>query len=190
MKGTWASPPVLTRTREEEQGECGAQNAARGSQDVSSKVVYTVQHRVGRVLAFSPVVGIGTPPPFSRRRVYPPTLRSGGEGTLACGRGVGGVPIPTRGHPPRCSKYISTLCCTVYYSRLRCATLCIETQKKKVEVPVSIIIPVYSYNRCWQTNLSLQMLERRLLTKFIPSSFWYFVIKELNMRPESIVNRG
>ncbi len=37
------------------------------------------------MLSVSPVVGIGTPPPpFSRRRVCPPTLWSGGgEGTLS-----------------------------------------------------------------------------------------------------------
>ncbi len=40
-------------------------------------------HIVGRVLCFSPFVGIGTP---------------GGRGTLAGERGVGRVPIPTRGH--------------------------------------------------------------------------------------------
>jgi hypothetical protein len=45
-----------------------------------------------------------------RWRVCPPTLWSGREGTLACGRGVGGVPIPTRGHTLWCSMYISNLC--------------------------------------------------------------------------------
>ncbi len=39
----------------------------------------------------------------------PPTLVRG-EGTLACGKGVGGVPIPTRGHTLLCSIYIRTLC--------------------------------------------------------------------------------
>jgi hypothetical protein len=36
-----------------------------------------------------------------------------GEGKLACGRGVGGVPIPTRGHTLWYSIYIITLCCKV-----------------------------------------------------------------------------
>jgi hypothetical protein len=48
----------------------------------------------------------------------PPTLWPGGErhreGTLACGRGAGGVPVPTRGHTLWCSKYISTLWHTNY----------------------------------------------------------------------------
>ncbi len=43
---------------------------------------------------------LGLPHPLSRRRLCPPTL---------CGRGVGGVPIPTRGHTLWCSIYIRTL---------------------------------------------------------------------------------
>ncbi len=39
---------------------------------------------------------LGLPHPLSRRPVCPPTLWSGGKGTLACGRGVGKVLIPTR----------------------------------------------------------------------------------------------
>ncbi len=44
----------------------------------------------------------------------PPTLWSGGEGTPACWRGVGGVPIPTRGYTLWCSIYMSTLWLTKY----------------------------------------------------------------------------
>jgi hypothetical protein len=42
----------------------------------------------------------GPPPPPTRRRMCPSGLHPlvQGRGTLACGRGVGGVPIPTRGH--------------------------------------------------------------------------------------------
>jgi hypothetical protein len=36
---------------------------------------------------------LGLAHPLNRRRVRPPNLWSGGKGTLACGRGVGGVPI-------------------------------------------------------------------------------------------------
>ncbi len=39
----------------------------------------------------------------------PPHPLVRGEGTHACGRGVGGVPIPTRGHTLRYSVYASTL---------------------------------------------------------------------------------
>ncbi len=39
--------------------------------------------KVGRVLTFSPLVGIGTPPPPIRRRVCPPTLRFRGGHSLA-----------------------------------------------------------------------------------------------------------
>jgi len=45
----------------------------------------------------------------SSRRVSPLTLWFRGVGTLACGRGVGGLPIPTRGHTLWYSVYISTL---------------------------------------------------------------------------------
>ncbi len=66
-------------------------------------------HRVGRVLSFF-VVGIGTPPtPLAEGECAPHPLVRGGEGTLACGRGVGGVPVPTRGNTLWCSIYISTL---------------------------------------------------------------------------------
>jgi len=67
-------------------------------------------HRVCRVLSFSPVVGIGTSPPPTRRRVCPPHPLVGGRGgTLAYERGVGGIPIPTREHTQWYSVYLSTL---------------------------------------------------------------------------------
>ncbi len=44
----------------------------------------------------------GLPHPISCRGV-PPFGPVGREGTFACGRGVGGVPIPTRGHTLWCS---------------------------------------------------------------------------------------
>jgi len=53
---------------------------------------------LGRVLSFSPVAGIGTPPTPHRRRVYPLPFGSGRRGTLAGERGVGRLPILTRGH--------------------------------------------------------------------------------------------
>ncbi len=52
---------------------------------------------------FTQSLELGLPNPHSRRRVL-----VGGKGTLACGRGVGGVPIPTKGHTLWCSVYIST----------------------------------------------------------------------------------
>jgi hypothetical protein len=42
-----------------------------------------------------PLVGIGTLPPLSRQRVCPEP--KGGWGTLPCGRGGRGVPIPATG---------------------------------------------------------------------------------------------
>ena len=59
---------------------------------------------------YHPVVGIGTSPPPTRRRVCPPhPLVKGRGGTLAYERGVGGIPIPTREHTQWYSVYISTL---------------------------------------------------------------------------------
>jgi hypothetical protein len=51
---------------------------------------------------------LGLPPSLSRKRVCPPPFGpvEGGEFTLACGRGNGGVPIPTRGHTLWCSTYM------------------------------------------------------------------------------------
>ena len=64
----------------------------------------TPTHRVGRVLSFSPVVGIGTPP-------TPHPFGSGGRDTFAGERGDGRVPIPTRGHTLWYSLYLCTLPC-------------------------------------------------------------------------------
>jgi hypothetical protein len=60
--------------------------------------MYRVQHKVHIFKEYHsvcPLAGIGTlPPPLSPASVpLPPEL--GGGGTLACVRGVGGVPIPT-----------------------------------------------------------------------------------------------
>jgi hypothetical protein len=71
-------------------------------------IIEAVQHRVDRVLSFfSSRVGIGTPPTLHPQASVPPTLWFRGEGTPACGRGVGGVPIPTRGRTLRYSVYIA-----------------------------------------------------------------------------------
>ena len=70
---------------------------------VTRKYHYNIEesfsHKVDRVLSFFQVVGIGTPPPpHPQTRVYPPPPPvSRGRDTLACGRGVGGVPFPTIG---------------------------------------------------------------------------------------------
>jgi len=59
------------------------------------------------VLSFSPVDGIGTPPTLHPQASVPPSPPgSGGRGTLAGERGVGRVPIPTRGHILWYSLYI------------------------------------------------------------------------------------
>jgi hypothetical protein len=68
-------------------------------------------HRVGRVLNFSPVVGIGTPPtPHPQASVPPPLFGSGGGAHSLAREGGGRVPIPTRGHTLCYSLYICTLC--------------------------------------------------------------------------------
>ncbi len=48
------------------------------------------------------------------RMVFPPSriFASRGRDTLACGRGGGGIPIPTRGHTLWYSRYICTLWCS------------------------------------------------------------------------------
>ncbi len=74
----------------------------------------TINHRVGRVLSlFSSRRNLNSPTPLAAGecapRAPPPHPLVRGEGTLACGRGVGGVPIPTRRHTLWCSVNISTL---------------------------------------------------------------------------------
>jgi hypothetical protein len=44
----------------------------------------------------------GLPQPLSRQRVCPSPQNRGRGGTFACGRGVGGVPIPTTGEKAVC----------------------------------------------------------------------------------------
>jgi hypothetical protein len=68
------------------------------------------EHRVGSVLSFSPVVGIGIeipPTPHPQARMPFPLVPEVGAHPLA--REVAGVPIPTRGH-------------TVWYSANICAS--------------------------------------------------------------------
>jgi hypothetical protein len=70
---------------------------------------------IDRVLSFSPIVGIGTPPPpHLLASVFPlPLVRGGGGGgaTLAWGRGgLRGGPIPARGQTLLYSRYLCTLC--------------------------------------------------------------------------------
>jgi hypothetical protein len=68
-----------------------------------------INNRVGRVLSFSLVVGIGTPPTPHPQASVPSSFGSGGRGTLAGERRGGKVPIPTRGHTLWWSLYIFTL---------------------------------------------------------------------------------
>jgi hypothetical protein len=75
-----------------------------------------VKQRVGRVLSFFlQSLELGLPQPLTRRRVCPLPFGSGGRGTLAGERGVGRVPIPTRGHRLLYSLYISTLCICIMH---------------------------------------------------------------------------
>ncbi len=55
-----------------------------------------------------------SPTPLAAGECAPhPLVRGGREGKLACGRGVGGLPIPTRGHT-LWSIYIKVLCAKIY----------------------------------------------------------------------------
>ncbi len=75
-----------------------------GNRDQSATTCFDgVHHRVGRVLSFSPVVGIGS---------VPPPLWFRGEGHIRWRERGGRVPIPTRGHTLWYSLYICTLWCT------------------------------------------------------------------------------
>ncbi len=70
------------------------------------------QHRVGRALSiFSRLSELRLPQLLTRRRVSPTPLWFRGRGTLTCGRGVGGVPSPTRGHTQWYSLYTVYVLC-------------------------------------------------------------------------------
>jgi hypothetical protein len=75
----------------------------------SSSMLWTTE--LVECLGFSPVVGIGPPPtPHPQASVPPPPPALGGGRPLAGERGVGRVPILTRGHTLWYSFYIRTLC--------------------------------------------------------------------------------
>jgi hypothetical protein len=68
-------------------------------------------HRVGRVLSFSPVVGIGIPPTTHPQASVPPhplVPREGQTRWRERGWESGRVPVPTRGHTLWHSLYICT----------------------------------------------------------------------------------
>jgi hypothetical protein len=66
-------------------------------------------HRVGRGLSFSSVVGIGAPPTPQPQASVPPPPHPGSVGR-AHSLAREGVPIPTRGHTQWYSLNIRTLC--------------------------------------------------------------------------------
>ncbi len=110
-------------------------------------------HRVGRVLAFSPVVGIGTPPTPSQQASAPSPLGSGGRGTLAGERGGGRVPIPARGHTLWYS-----ICICVY---VLCVKYCTLYKRRKL-----LLLPVVGEN----LNVSYLQLCRVVLTIIFTST--------------------
>ncbi len=71
-----------------------------------------VQHRVGRVISFSPVVGIGTPPTPNRQAV--PPLLSGGRAILAGERGWESPYSDEVTYTVVLYIYVCALWCTVY----------------------------------------------------------------------------
>jgi hypothetical protein len=99
---------------------CGATSASPrprgGSVVTSTRLHWQVHrlHRVGRVLSFSPVVGIDwdSPNPSPAGECAPPPLVPGGRGTLAGERWGGRVPIPTRGHTLWNSVYMYFVLCS------------------------------------------------------------------------------
>jgi hypothetical protein len=71
-----------------------------------------LSQRVGRVLSFfSSRRNWDSPNPSPAGECAPPPVLGGGapRGTLACEKGVGRVPVPTRGHTLSYSLYIRTL---------------------------------------------------------------------------------
>ncbi len=72
---------------------------------------------------------LGLSQPLSRQRVFPSPQKQGGGVTLACGWGVGGVPIPTRGI--HCGTlYMYVLCGRgANNKRARLMSLCVQSRK-------------------------------------------------------------
>ncbi len=76
---------MLVHACTEELAQCA------GSTISQSTRIHTEYHSV------CPLVGIRTPPTPLPQTIMPPPLNQRVGGTLACGRGVGGVPILTTG---------------------------------------------------------------------------------------------
>ncbi len=110
--------------------------------------VYSIQHKVRIYKEYHsvcPLVGSGTLPPLLSPASVPLPPRTGGRGTLACGWGVGAVPIPTTGEKAWHSaysvvrvtaQYDSYLCirCRLYLCftwRWDCNMICILLWKSK-----------------------------------------------------------
>ncbi len=81
--------------------------------------VYSIFHRVGRVISFfASHPNRDSPNPSPAGECAPPPLLPGGRATLAGDRGGGRVPIPTRGH----TLWYSTYICTLLYIPVRHVT--------------------------------------------------------------------
>ncbi len=102
----------------------------------------TTEHRVGRVISFfSSRRHWDSPNPSPAGECAPP--RFWGGGTLASERGVGRVPIPTRGHTLWYSLYIRTLCekpsdQKIICSGPLCAAACGKLWFRKLYVNITV----------------------------------------------------
>jgi hypothetical protein len=95
------------------------------------------------------LVGIGTPPqPPTRRLVCPLPPVSGGRGTLAGEKGVGRVPIPTRGiHCGTLYMYVLCVCMasgTIY--RVTCGFLIAATS---IVSRLLLTRKIFTINKCF-----------------------------------------
>ncbi len=97
------------------------EGSEEGEKDEKAWICNRAQHRVDRVLSFfssrrnCPELGIPTPSPADE---CASPLWFQGEGTLACERGSGRVPIPTRGHTLWYSRYIQFVLCGAHAVQL------------------------------------------------------------------------
>ncbi len=155
---------------------------------IPARIRHGLAHRVGRVLRFfSSRRNWDSPNPLPASECGPPPALGGGAHSLA-ERGVGRVPIPTRGHTLWYSLYLHTLWSSPM--KIQCICCCtIPSAILKFEDFIGEAFPFQRHlPRLWCINVSLRAKGRRAgklcgpLLLFDYSKSWPFLSSFLGQK--------